>query len=157
MVRRSLVPELRSLAAQQLPDHMVPSVLVVLDKFPRLPNGKLDYAALPLPDQVDRQADRPLVPPRNPIEAKLVDIWCELLGLEQISIHDNFFHLGGHSLLATQVVSRVRQAYDVDLRLMSIFEVPTVAGLAEHVQTLAWAGQGGQTSRPDEDWEELRL
>jgi acyl carrier protein len=74
---------------------------------------------------------RDYIAPRNPIEVDLVNIWAEILSLEQVGVFDNFFELGGHSLIATQIISRIRQVYPVELPLRKIFEAPTIAGLAE--------------------------
>ncbi|HEV2757814.1 MAG TPA: amino acid adenylation domain-containing protein, partial [Actinomycetota bacterium] len=124
--------ELRAHVAKTLPEYMVPAHFLVLDELPLTPAGKLDRAALPAPD------GRPelgvaYAAPRTPEEEVLAEIWCEVLGLERVGIHDDFFQLGGHSLIATQVVSRVRDALSVELPLRALFESPTVAGLAAHV------------------------
>ncbi|HEY0738041.1 MAG TPA: condensation domain-containing protein, partial [Herpetosiphonaceae bacterium] len=118
----------------QLPNYMVPSAFVVLDQLPRTPNGKLNRQALPAPDSLHSDSDHNLGLPRTPAEELIAGIWASVLGLERVSIHDNFFALGGHSLLATQVVSRLRETFQVELPLRSLFETPTVAGLAEAVQ-----------------------
>ncbi len=120
---------LRAQLRGQLPDYMIPAAFVRLDAMPISPNGKIDRGALPSPDAVAREA--PFHGPRNPLEEVLAGFWADVLGLPQVDIHDDFFDLGGHSLLATQVVSRVREAFRVDLPLRRIFETPTVAELAE--------------------------
>ncbi|HOR01588.1 MAG TPA: amino acid adenylation domain-containing protein, partial [Anaerolineae bacterium] len=125
--------ELRGYLQTRLPGYMVPSALVSLDTLPRLASGKVDRRALPEPAR-EREAGRELVAPRSPLEAQLADIWAQVLGVPQVGCDDDFFALGGHSLLATQVVSRLRQACEVELPLSSVFEAPTVAGLAERVQ-----------------------
>lgn len=122
--------ELRRFLQQRLPEPMVPATFVTLNVLPRTPNGKVDRRALPAPDPTHPAMETALAAPRTPLEEQLVRIWKEVLGLRQIGIHDNFFDLGGHSLLATRVVSRVRQALQVDLPLRALFEAPTVAGLA---------------------------
>jgi acyl carrier protein len=86
-----------------------------------------------VPDQSRLELAERFVAPRTPIEKTLVRIWAEVLGVEQVSIHDNFFALGGHSLLAIQVMSRIRSALQVELPLSSLFETPTVAGLAVRI------------------------
>ena len=101
--------ELRSHVRQHLPDYMLPAAFMVLDAFPVTANGKLDRQALPVPEDLPAQADAAYMPPRSELEQQLTRIWAEVLKLEQVGIHDNFFDLGGHSLLATQVVSRVRE------------------------------------------------
>ncbi len=122
---------------QKLPDYMVPAVFVHLDALPLTPNGKVDRRALPAPDASTLGLATRYVPPRNPAEAALAAIWAEILDVEQIGVHDNFFELGGHSLLATRVISRIRAAFAVALPLRSLFQEPTVAGLATcigHIQ-----------------------
>ncbi|HKH48757.1 MAG TPA: amino acid adenylation domain-containing protein [Thermoanaerobaculia bacterium] len=126
--------ELRTFLGQTLPGYMVPSVFVALDAMPRTPNGKLDRKALPLPGAARTEAGAAYAPPRNPVEERMAEIWAEVLGIDRVGIHDNFFDLGGHSLLATQVIARVRQSFDVELPLRSLFEKPTVAALGEAVE-----------------------
>ena len=125
----------------RLPDYMVPSVFVPLEAFPLTPSGKINRRALPAPDDSRPQLESVYVAPRNPIEEQLSSIWCDVLGIQSIGIHDNFFDLGGHSLLATRVVSRVRQAFSVELPLRSLFDVPTIAGLADQIQNLQSTSQ----------------
>jgi amino acid adenylation domain-containing protein len=142
--KKPAAEELRSFLQERLPDYMVPSAIVNLEMLPLTRNGKVDVAALPAPDQVASVTERIVVAPRNPVEQGLVDIWRQVLGLEQIGIQDNFFDLGGHSLLATQVISRVRSTFRVQLPLRTLFDAPTVAGLADHI------AQMPQTSEDEE-------
>ncbi|NTW01287.1 MAG: amino acid adenylation domain-containing protein, partial [Oscillochloris sp.] len=121
---------LRAYLSQRLPDYMLPSAFVILDAFPLTPSGKVDRRALPAPDAARPELIERYVAPRNPSEAEIATAWADVLGLEQIGIHDNFFELGGHSLLATRLVSRLRSFFHVDLPLRSLFETPTVAGVA---------------------------
>ncbi len=125
--------ELRAQLKKVLPEYMVPAAFVFLDALPLTPNGKVDRKALPAPDVGSQLAHR-YVAPRNPTEEILVGIWAEVLGAERVGVRDNFFELGGHSILATQVVSRVRQAFDVDLPLRGLFTSPTVAALAQTIE-----------------------
>jgi acyl carrier protein len=141
MFNRRLIPSLRELLKQKLPEHMMPSDYVLLDDLPLTPNGKLDRKALPAPDNTRRELTGNFVGPTTPVEKRLVGIWCEILGLERIGIHDNFFEIGGHSLLATQVISRLRSAFHLNLPLRSLFETPTVASLAKFIEVLRWAGE----------------
>jgi acyl carrier protein len=113
---------------------MMPSDFMVLKELPLTPNGKVDRKALPMPDRKRPELDRTFVPPRSPVEQTVAGIWDEVLGLERVGVHDNFFELGGHSLLATQVVSRLREALQVELPLYYLFETPTIAGLAERIE-----------------------
>jgi len=112
---------------------MIPSVFVVLDALPLTPNGKVDRRALPAPDQSRPDLEQGYRAPRTPMEEMLAEIWREVLKLERIGIHDNFFDLGGHSLLATQVISRVRTEYQTDVALRTLFEMPTIAELANAI------------------------
>ena len=144
-VARRLVPELRRALQAELPDYMVPSAIVVLDALPLNPNGKVDRAALPEPAPARSAAGS--APPRTPIEQALATLWREVLGLEEIGREDGFFELGGHSLLATQLVSRVREAFRVELPLRVIFETPTIAGLAAWIER-ARLGSGGEAVAP---------
>lgn len=127
------VQELRRQASEQLPDYMVPSFFVLLDSIPLTGNGKIDQRALPPPEKARVGSSGDFLAPRTETEQQLAAIWGELLGRDQIGVNDNFFELGGHSLLATQVVSRVRDLFQVRLSLRSFFEKPTVASLAELV------------------------
>ena len=109
--------ELRNFLRQKLPDYMIPSAFVMLDSLPLTPNGKIDRKALPEPDSERPDLEDSYIAPRSPIEKVLAGIWCEVLGLNQVGVHDNFFELGGHSLLATQVISRLRNVFEVEIPL----------------------------------------
>jgi SAM-dependent methyltransferase/acyl carrier protein len=127
-----LVPVLRSYVAGQLPEYMVPSAWVLLEELPLTANGKVDRRSLPEPGQQSEERVERYVAPRTAAEAELARLWGEVLGVEQVGVHDNFFtELGGHSLLATQLVSRIRDHFQIELPLRRVFEAPTVAGLAE--------------------------
>jgi amino acid adenylation domain-containing protein len=132
--------DLRSFLAERLPDYMVPVAFVRLEAMPLTPNGKVDRKALPAPESRGIQGAH--VSPRNPVEEVIADIWSDVLDMEQVSVHDNFFELGGHSLIATQVMGRIATSLSVELPLQSIFEAPTVAGLAKLVSDALAAGQG---------------
>jgi amino acid adenylation domain-containing protein len=123
---------LRAWLGRALPAYMVPSAFVRLDAFPVTANGKLDRKALPAPE---RHADESIyVAPGDETEETLATLWQEVLGLDRVGIHDNFFTLGGHSLVATQVISRIREMYGVDLPLRRLFETPTIAQIAQRVR-----------------------
>jgi len=127
------VSELRDFMQESVPDYMVPSVLTHLEVMPLNENGKIDRDVLPRPELSRSDIGQRYAPPRNPTEALLAGIWSHLLDVDQIGMHDVFFELGGHSLLATQVISRIRDTFDVELPLRSIFETPTIAGLAARI------------------------
>ncbi|MGO9110863.1 MAG: amino acid adenylation domain-containing protein [Thermoguttaceae bacterium] len=126
--------ELRGYLQEKLPQYMVPSAFVFLDRLPLTPNGKLDRRALPAPDQARPDLGTGYVPPRDAVEEQLAAIWVDLLGVERVGVYDNFFELGGHSLLATRVVSQVRGVLQVEMPVRSLFETPTIAGLAESIE-----------------------
>ncbi len=125
--------ELRSFLSAELPDYMVPADFVLLEKMPLTPNGKVDRRALPDPEQSRMASATSYVAPRNAAEESVAAIWREVLGLERVGVTDNFFELGGHSLLGTQVISRVRNTFQVELQLRILFESPSVAGMAEAI------------------------
>jgi len=135
-ISRSLVPQLRRVAGAKLPEYMVPSAFVVLDKLPLTENGKVDRKALPAPDQARRDVEQGYLAPRTPAEEMVAAIWADVLRLERVGVRDDFFELGGHSLNATQVVSRVRDAFHVELPLCALFETPNVAGLVKTIEGL---------------------
>jgi amino acid adenylation domain-containing protein len=132
--QRDLVPKLRDYLKEQLPDHMVPSALMVLDALPLTPNGKVDRRALPRPEQTRDELSGEYVAPRNETEEQLVEIWEEVLKVDRVGVHDNFFDLGGHSLMATQVVSRIRDDFETALPLAMMFDSPTIAGLTKQIE-----------------------
>ena len=122
--------DLREYLGARLPSYMIPSAFVLLNALPRTPSGKLDRRALSEMDGIRLERGGVYEAPRGPEEEMLVGIWTQVLGRERIGIHDDFFDLGGHSLLATQLVSRVREAFQIDLSLSTLFETKTVAALA---------------------------
>ncbi len=126
--------EMREYLTRRLPAYMVPTFFVELDQMPLTPNGKVDRKALPALDQGELEIEREYVAASTPVEEKLSDIWSDVLGVEQISVHDDFFDLGGHSLLATQVISRVRKTYNIELPLRLLFETPTIARFARLIE-----------------------
>ncbi len=137
---RGLIPRLREFLGDKLPEYMVPSAFVVLSELPLNANGKVDRAKLPAPESARPELSNDYVPPRGPVEEGVASIWSDVLGVDRIGVHDDFFELGGHSLLATQVISRVRQAFQVEVPLRSLFELPTVAGLSGRIEESRRAG-----------------
>ncbi|MET0398428.1 MAG: non-ribosomal peptide synthase/polyketide synthase, partial [Longimicrobiaceae bacterium] len=130
---------LRSWLKERLPEHMVPSAVVLLDGMPLTPSGKVDRRALPSPESGGGVG---YVAPWTPVEEMLSGIWAEVLRLKKVGGEDGFFELGGHSLLAIQVVSRIREVLGVEIPLQVFFEVPTVVELAERIEALRAAGKG---------------
>ena len=112
---------------------MIPELFVPLESLPLLPNGKLDRGALPPLDDARPAMDTPIAEPRTPVENALAQIWCELLGVSRIGVHDNFFDLGGHSLLAGRIILRVIRTFKVEITFRDFFELPTVAHMAKIV------------------------
>jgi amino acid adenylation domain-containing protein len=133
--------ELREFLKQKLPDYMIPSAFVQLDKFPLTPNGKINRRALPAPnwEEIDRKT---FVVPRTEIEVKIAEIWSQVLDVKNMGVDDNFFDLGGHSLLATQVISRLFQVFGVKLSFISFFTTPTIAGLSQEIEKLRLVTDG---------------
>ncbi|BAY29619.1 amino acid adenylation domain-containing protein [Nostoc carneum NIES-2107] len=129
--------EWRSFLKQSLPDYMIPNAFVVLETLPLTPNGKVDRRALPAPETESVNLATNYVAPNTPTQEAIAAIWTQVLGVEKIGINDNFFELGGHSLLATQVISRIRQAFKVDIALQLLFAQPTIAQLAQLIQQQA--------------------
>jgi amino acid adenylation domain-containing protein len=131
--------DLRSFLEKELPHYMVPAIFVQLDSFPLTQNGKVDRAALPAPTPENTLRDDVFTAARTPVEQRLAAMLSSLLGLEQVSVNDNFFMLGGHSLLGTQLISQIRGAFGVELALRTLFESPTIEQLAAEVERLVLA------------------
>jgi amino acid adenylation domain-containing protein len=127
---------LRTALADRLPSYMVPAAFVVLDALPLTANGKLDRRALPAPEQHSlHTGGGAYVAPRNQAEEAVTDIWVRILRTERIGVHDNFFELGGNSLLALRLVAAVKEQFDIDLPVRTVFDMPSVAQLATAVET----------------------
>jgi amino acid adenylation domain-containing protein len=137
--------ELRSFLRDKLPEYMIPSTFVILDELSLTPSGKVDRKALPPPDNTRRFLEDEYLEPRTQVEEIVAQIWKEILELDTVGVHDNFFDLGGHSLLAIQIISRVRETFDKNVPLVAIFEMPTIAGLASTVEK---AINGGSCDLP---------
>ncbi len=128
--------ELRRHLGARLPEYMVPSVFVQLDELPLTPGGKVNRKALPAPDEGRLEPETKFVAPRSAVEHKLAEFCSEVLGLQAVGVEDDFFELGGHSLHATQVISRVRNFFQVELHMRTFFETPTLAALARRVELI---------------------
>jgi amino acid adenylation domain-containing protein len=124
------VSGLRRALSKTLPEYMIPSAFIMLGAMPLTPTGKVDRRALPAPGTERPDLDTPFVGPKTHVENELIQIWTEILPLDQIGIHDNFFDLGGHSLAAMRVVSRVSKKFQLEVPLQSLFQSPTVAQMA---------------------------
>lgn len=123
------ISDLRQFIAEQLPEYMVPAVFVILEALPLNPSGKVDRQALPAPGTTRPELESDFVAPRTPTEKALADIWAELLNLEQIGIHDNFFDLGGDSILSTRFIAKANQV-GLEFTTKQLFEHQTIAELA---------------------------
>ena len=130
------VEELRSFMRKLLPEYMVPSAFVMLDKFPLTSNGKIDKCVLQPPDNGDLTRGMHYVAPRTILEELIVEVWQEVLQVEQLGILDNFFDAGGHSLLAIQVIARLRNELDLDVPIRTLFDHPTILHFAEEIHRL---------------------
>ncbi len=125
--------DLRSFLKEQLPEYMIPSAFVRLEVLPLTPNGKLDRKALPAPDGASREAGETYAAPRSELERVITDVWQEVLEVERVGVHDNFFGLGGHSLLLIRVNGKLREALGTELPVIEMFKYPTVSTLAEYL------------------------
>lgn len=128
--RKPSTDEMRSYLADRLPDYMVPTAFVFLEQFPLTPNGKVDLAKLPAPDHTRPNLDRSYVPPRHATDAALVQVWSEVLAIEQVGIQDNFFSLGGDSIKCLTIAAKAREL-GVELTVPELFRHPTIEALAD--------------------------
>ena len=138
------ISELREHLLGKLPEYMVPSAYVQLEKFPLNHNGKIDRNNLPQPDTDTPEQE--YVGPRNATEETLCRLWQEVLRRERVGVHDNFFKIGGHSLMAVQLATRIREGFKLNIPLQRIFESPTIAQLAEAIDQALQAGINGAPS-----------
>jgi len=132
--RAPVANELRRFLRSKLPDYMVPSDYKIVDALPLLPSGKLDRKALLLDTSGRSIVDHGHVEPQTETQDKLAEIWREVLRAEQVGIEDNFFELGGDSLMVIQVIARIRKVFGVEVPAVSLFEKPTIAGLAGEIE-----------------------
>ena len=134
--------ELREHLRKRLPEYMIPAAFVQLEALPLTANGKLDRRALPAPEATENRRETELPITATAVEEVLLGLWQEVLRVKVVGRGDNFFEFGGHSLLATQLLSRAREAFGVEVTLRKLFEEPTVAGLAAHIEQLLKDGTG---------------
>jgi amino acid adenylation domain-containing protein len=146
--------ELRSQLRARLPEYMLPSTFVILDRMPLTPNGKIDRKALPEPDQLRPELESVYVAPATESESLIARIWQDVLQLERVGVHDNFFDLGGHSLLMLDVRSRLSDTFQKEIQINEMFEYPTIRALAEFLDPNASAGSSAP--QLDERDEKLR-
>lgn len=127
------VTTLRDYLRERLPEYMIPANFVFMDRMPLTPNGKIDRKALPKPTSERPALDDSFMAAETPLEEQIVQIWRDVLEIDKIGIHDNFFDLGGHSLQATRILARLREVFDLGLNLRTFFTYPTVSGLASEI------------------------
>jgi amino acid adenylation domain-containing protein len=131
---RKLIPVLRNYLQEKLPHYMVPSAFVLLDALPLTPNGKIARRALPVPERARPELGTTYAAPRSELEEMLADLWTELLDVERVGVHDDFFELGGDSLTVTRLVSNLRSTLEIEVPIATLFEVHTIAELAVEVE-----------------------
>ncbi|MFK0140882.1 amino acid adenylation domain-containing protein [Streptomyces murinus] len=141
------VAALRAHLAERLTSAMIPTHLFLLDAFPLNPNGKVDRALLPAPEELAEDPDAPVRAPGTPTEKAVAEVWAELLGTDRIGADAHFFELGGHSLLAVRAAARLRERTGVELPLRDLFDAPVLSALAARVDALA-AGSGAAGPGP---------
>jgi acyl carrier protein len=129
------IQAIRAYLKQKLPEYMIPTVFVELERLPFNQLGKLDRGALPAPERSSYVAEAEDVPPRTATERNLARIWSEVLGVPTISVHDNFFNIGGNSLSAVRILARIRDQFEISLSVVDLFETPTIAGVAAIVES----------------------
>jgi aspartate racemase len=134
--REPLEEKVREFLQDRLPDYMIPDFLILLDGFPLTPNGKVDYSALPSPNQTAIESN--FIPPRTKLELQVAKIWEQVLGIEPIGIRDNFFQLGGHSLLALTIFEKIEKICGATIPMATLFAAPTVEQLASVIRETGW-------------------
>ncbi|MFK3820539.1 phosphopantetheine-binding protein, partial [Pseudomonas sp. NPDC089407] len=132
--QNALRDSLREALKAGLPDYMVPAHLLLLDKLPVTPNGKLDRKALPQPDASQLQGE--YIAPQSELEQQIATIWADVLKLERVGLSDNFFQLGGHSLLATSVIVRIQEQAGITVELKELFESPVLADFSRQLEEI---------------------
>ncbi|MBW8687177.1 non-ribosomal peptide synthetase [Chitinophaga rhizophila] len=138
--------ELYAYLSARLPDYMVPGVITTMESFPLTVSGKLNRKALPEPAIIKSDS---YVAPRTATEISVAEIWSEVLNLEQVGVHDNFFRIGGDSIMSIRLISRINKAFNVVLTIAQLYESPTIAGLCEQLETNAASAEESQKVRDD--------
>ena len=147
---------LRLQLRNQLPEYMVPTLFITLDAIPLNRNGKVDKHRLPNPEEY--WVAKEYVAPRSEIEREIAEIWQSVLKVDQISVVDSFFDVGGHSLLAVQIVSRVKEKYQIDFSMRRLMEIASIEGMASYVENALWVrGADDHDDDAGEDFEELEI
>ena len=136
VLQRTITQNLRQFLQEKLPSYMMPDRFVVINSLPLTPNGKIDRKALPVPAYNQQHLTQGYVAPATPVEEVVAEIWAKVLGIEKVGIHDKFLEIGGQSILAMQVISRLRDIFQTELPLRSLFEFPTVAGMAQKIEIM---------------------
>ncbi|MCP6760177.1 MAG: amino acid adenylation domain-containing protein [Fischerella sp. CENA71] len=155
-VAPEILEEWRDFLAKNLPEYMIPSHFIVLDKLPLTPNGKVDRKALPAPNNAVAATDIEL--PVTETEKLLAQLWAKLLKYESISRKDNFFNLGGHSLLATQLCYRIRDIFNIEIPLRQVFDSPIFSQLASYIDSCIWVNSASADMQLlNSDEEEIEL
>ena len=154
---RVAAADLRAHLGKELPDYMLPTYFVRVDRMPLTSNGKIDRKALPPVASEDVQTAENVVAPRTETEKAVAAIWTQLLNVHAIGVNDDFFEHGAQSLVAIRAVSRIRDVFGVDLSLRNLFERPTVAGLAEVIDGLSWVAKGNPANSHSGDREDITL
>ncbi len=138
------VTDLREFLKAKLPAHMIPTNIVVLERLPLSPSGKVDRRSLPAPGNARPELESPYIAPRSDTEVALTEIWQDVLELEAVGVDDSFFNLGGHSLLAAQVISRIRTQFHAEVPLSGLFRHPTIAALAKELDAGRWQSENAK-------------
>ena len=146
---------LRNFLKSRVPSYMIPQSLIILESLPLNPNGKVDLAALPNNNEV--REDKEIVSPRNANEAKLAEIFTQVLEVETIGIYDNFFDLGGHSLLATKLIAILLKEFQIDINVIDLFEAPTVEGLSKRIENKITFKEVSGNNNDDDEREIIKI
>jgi acyl carrier protein len=141
----------------RLPQYMIPSAFILMEKFPLTANGKIDRKAFPAFSGEKPASGQSLAAPQTDTQKQLAAIWADLLSVESVGVNDDFFDLGGHSLLAIRAVSRIREQFEVNLSLRNLLETPTLEGLARVIDGLVWLERSAASTQDTAGREEIAL